>query len=64
VSAIQGKGCLAICVFVNDDCSEPVIAKLAAFGVKLIMMLNRKLHQAYMRNKNGQYVLDGLVVRY
>jgi D-lactate dehydrogenase len=102
VSAIQAKGCLAICVFVNDDCSEPVIAKLAAFGVKLIalrcagfnnvdlaackkhkidvvrvpdysphavaehtialiMMLNRKLHQAYMRNKNGQYVLDGLV---
>jgi D-lactate dehydrogenase len=102
VSAIQAKGCLAICVFVNDDCSEPVIAKLAAFGVKLIalrcagfnnvdlaackkyqidvvrvpeysphavaehtialiLMLNRKLHQAYMRNKNGQYVLDGLV---
>lgn len=102
VSAIQAKGCLAICVFVNDDCSEPVIAKLAAYGVKLIalrcagfnnvdlsackqhridvvrvpeysphavaehtvalmMMLNRKLHQAYMRNKNGQYVLDGLV---
>ena len=102
VSAIQAKGCLAICVFVNDDCSEPVIAKLAACGVKLIalrcagfnnvdlaackrheidvvrvpeysphavaehtiglmIMLNRKLHQAYMRNKNGQYVLDGLV---
>ena len=102
VSAIQAKGCLAICVFVNDDCSAPVIAKLAALGVKLIalrcagfnnvdleackqhkidvvrvpeyspyavaehtialmMMLNRKLHQAYMRNKNGQYVLDGLV---
>jgi len=102
VSAIQAKGCLAICVFVNDDCSEPVIAQLAVYGVKLIalrcagfnnvdleackqhkidvvrvpeysphavaehtialmMMLNRKLHQAYMRNKNGQYVLDGLV---
>ena len=102
VSAIQAKGCLAVCVFVNDDCSEPVIAKLAAYGVKLIalrcagfnnvdleackkynidvvrvpeysphavaehtialmMMLNRKLHQAYMRNRNGQYVLDGLV---
>jgi D-lactate dehydrogenase len=102
VSAIQAKGCLAICVFVNDDCSEPVIAKLADCGVKLIalrcagfnnvdlaackqhkidvvrvpeysphavaehtiglmMMLNRKLHQAYIRNKNGQYVLDGLV---
>jgi len=102
VSAIQAKGCLAVCVFVNDDCSEPVIAKLATYGVKLIalrcagfnnvdlkackkhkidvvrvpeyspyavaehtialmMMLNRKLHQAYMRNRNGQYVLDGLV---
>ena len=102
VSAIQAKGCLAVCVFVNDECSEPVIAKLAAYGVKLIalrcagfnnvdleackmhnidvvrvpeysphavaehtiglmMMLNRKLHQAYMRNRNGQYVLDGLV---
>lgn len=102
VSAIQAKGCLAVCVFVNDECNEPVIAKLAAYGVKLIalrcagfnnvdleackkhkidvvrvpeyspyavaehtialmMMLNRKLHQAYMRNKNGQYVLDGLV---
>ncbi len=102
VSAIQAKGCLAVCIFVNDECSEPVIAKLAACGVKLIalrcagfnnvdldackkhkidvvrvpeyspyavaehtvalmMMLNRKLHQAYMRNRNGQYVLDGLV---
>jgi D-lactate dehydrogenase len=102
VSAIQAKGCLAVCVFVNDECNEPVVAKLAAFAVKLIalrcagfnnvdlaackkhkidvvrvpeyspyavaehtvalmMMLNRKLHQAYMRNKNGQYVLDGLV---
>ena len=102
VSVIQAKGCLAVCVFVNDECNEPVIAKLAAYGVKLIalrcagfnnvdleackkykidvvrvpeyspyavaehtvalmMMLNRKLHQAYMRNKNGQYVLDGLV---
>lgn len=102
VSASQAQGCLAICVFVNDDCSAPVIAQLAASGVKLIalrcagfnnvdlgackqhgidvvrvpeysphavaehtvaliMMLNRKLHQAYMRNRNGQYVLDGLV---
>ena len=102
LSAIQAKGCLAICVFVNDDCGEAVIAQLAALGVKLIalrcagfnnvdlaacqkhnidvvrvpaysphavaehsialmMMLNRKLHQAYMRNRNGQYVLDGLV---
>lgn len=102
VSAIQARGCLAVCVFVNDDCSDPVIAKLASYGVKLLalrcagfnnvdleackkhkidvvrvpeyspyavaehtialmMMLNRKLHQAYMRNKNGQYVLDGLV---
>ncbi|MBF7071951.1 2-hydroxyacid dehydrogenase [Glaciecola sp. MH2013] len=102
LSAIQAKGCLAVCVFVNDDCSAPVIERLAMLGVKLIalrcsgynnvdldacaakgidvvrvpeyspyavaehtvalmLMLNRKLHQAYMRNKNGQYVLDGLV---
>jgi D-lactate dehydrogenase len=102
ISVIQASGCLAICVFVNDDCSAPIIEKLALMGVKLIalrcagfnnvdldackqhqidvvrvpeyspyavaehtialiMMLNRKLHQAYMRNRNGQYVLDGLV---
>ncbi len=102
VSVAQAKGCLAICVFVNDDCSEAVIERLAGFGVKIIalrcagynnvdlaacekhqidvvrvpeyspyavaehsvalmLMLNRKLHRAYMRNRNGQFVLDGLV---
>jgi D-lactate dehydrogenase len=102
LSAIQAKGCLAVCIFVNDDCGADVVEKLAFMGVKLIalrcegynnvdleaceqfgihvvrvpeyspyavaehavalmLMLNRKLHKAYMRNQNGQYVLDGLV---
>ncbi|GBL03739.1 D-isomer specific 2-hydroxyacid dehydrogenase, NAD-binding protein [Glaciecola sp. KUL10] len=34
---------------------------VAEHSVALMMMLNRQLHKAYMRNRAGQYVLDGLV---
>jgi D-lactate dehydrogenase len=30
-------------------------------AVALMLMLNRQLHKAYMRNRAGQYILDGLV---
>jgi D-lactate dehydrogenase len=33
---------------------------VAEHTVALIMMLNRKLHQAYMRNRAGSFVLEGL----
>ena len=34
---------------------------VAEHAVALMLMLNRKLHRAYLRNKSGQFVLDGLV---
>lgn len=34
---------------------------VAEHTVALIMMLNRKLHRAYLRNSTGQFVLEGLV---
>jgi D-lactate dehydrogenase len=34
---------------------------VAEHTVALMLMLNRKLHRAYLRNREGQFVLDGLV---
>lgn len=91
----------AICVFVNDDASAPVLAELASRGVKLIALrcsgfnnvdlnaaadlnirivrvpaysphavaehavglilaLNRKIHRAHNRVREGNFALDGL----
>ncbi len=33
---------------------------VAEFTVALMLMLNRKLHQAYARNRSGNFVLEGL----
>ena len=33
---------------------------VAEFTVALMMMLNRRLHHAYMRNRSGNFVLEGL----
>jgi D-lactate dehydrogenase len=92
----------AVCVFVNDTLSAPVLETLAAFGVKLIALrcagfnnvdlataarlgqtvvrvpaysphavaehavalilgLNRKIHRAYNRVREGNFSLDGLL---
>lgn len=34
---------------------------VAEHTVALMLMLNRKLHRAYMRNHSGQFILEGLV---
>lgn len=34
---------------------------VAEHSVALMLMLNRNLHRAYLRNRSGQFVLDGLV---
>ncbi len=33
---------------------------IAEFTVALMLMLNRRLHHAYLRNRSGNFVLDGL----
>lgn len=94
--------CQAVCVFVNDQVSEEVIAALAETGVRtialrcagfnnvnlkaaaehdmqvvrvpaysphavaehtvgLILSLNRKLHKAYLRVREGDFRLNGLL---
>ena len=99
--AFFDAGCKVVCIFVNDEAHERVIARLAELGVELIalrcagfnhvdleacqkygmsvvrvpaysphavaehtvalmLMLNRHLHQAYLRNRAGAFVLDGL----
>jgi D-lactate dehydrogenase len=96
------SGAPAVCVFVNDDVSAPVIAALAAGGTRcialrcagfnnvdlaaaaahgitvvrvpayspnavaehtlaLILSLNRHIHRAYNRVRDGNFALDGLV---
>ena len=95
-------GAVAICAFVNDDLSRPVLEKLAGMGVRLvalrcagfnqvdlataeklgltiarvpayspyavaehtmalILSLNRKIHRAYNRVREGNFALDGLL---
>ncbi len=95
-------GAPAVCVFVNDDVSAPVIEALAAGGTRcvalrcagfnnvnldaaerhgitvvrvpayspnavaehtiaLILALNRRIHRAYNRVRDGNFSLDGLV---
>lgn len=95
-------GSAAVCVFVNDDLSAPVVAALAAGGTRcialrcagfnnvdlvaasdhgitvvrvpayspnavaehtlaLILSLNRRIHRAYNRVRDGNFSLDGLV---
>lgn len=34
---------------------------VAEHAVALMLMLNRNLHRAYLRNRSGQFILDGLV---
>jgi D-lactate dehydrogenase len=100
-TASAAAGCKVVCIFVNDEAHEPVIARLAELGVELIalrcagfnnvdleacrkygisvvrvpaysphavaehtvalmLMLNRHLHQAYLRNRAGAFILEGL----
>ena len=100
-TASAAAGCKVVCIFVNDEAHESVIARLAELGVELIalrcagfnnvdleacrkygisvvrvpaysphavaehtvalmLMLNRHLHQAYLRNRAGAFILDGL----
>jgi D-lactate dehydrogenase len=95
-------GCQAVCAFVNDDLSAPVLEVLAEFGVQLIALrcagfnqvdlkaaqrlglitlrvpaysphavaehalallltLNRQIHRAYNRVRDGNFALDGLL---
>jgi len=92
----------AVCAFVNDDLSAPVLTELARIGVKaivmrcagfnnvdieaskklglkvmrvpayspeavaehaiaLIMTLNRRMHKAYLRTRDANFSLEGLV---
>ncbi|WP_040492628.1 2-hydroxyacid dehydrogenase [Ilumatobacter nonamiensis] len=96
------QGADAVCIFVNDDASEPVLEALANGGTKivalrcagfnnvdldaagrlgitvvrvpsyspnavaehtiaLILSLNRHIHRAYNRVRDGNFALDGLV---
>ncbi len=95
-------GAEAVCVFVNDDASAPVLERLAGLGVRflvlrsagfnhvdveaahrlgvrlarvprysphavaehalaLILALDRKIHRAYARVREGNFALDGLL---
>lgn len=96
------EGSPVVCAFVNDNLSEPVLERLAAYGVRLISLrsagfnnidlvaaerlgitvarvpaysphavaehtmaiilaLNRKIHRAYNRVREGNFALDGLL---
>ena len=101
-TAVLADGFGAVCAFVNDDLSAPVLEALAERGVRLVLMrcagfnnldveaaerlgiavgrvpaysphsvaehtvgmmlaLNRKLHRAYNRVREGNFALDGLL---
>jgi D-lactate dehydrogenase len=101
-TAALASGHEAVCVFVNDDLSAPVVTELAAMGVRfaalrsagynhvdlaataaagmrvahvpgyspyavaehalgLILTLNRHIHRAYNRVREGNFSLEGLI---
>lgn len=101
-TAVLARDADAVCVFVNDDVSEPVLEALSAGGtatvalrcagfnnvdleaarrlgitvvrvpsyspnavaehtIALILSLNRHIHRAYNRVRDGNFALDGLV---
>jgi D-lactate dehydrogenase len=96
------QGFDAVCAFVNDDLSQPVLNKLDEFGIKIVAMrcagfnnvditaakelgitvvrvpayspeaiaehsialmmsLNRRIHKAYLRTRDANFSLEGLV---
>jgi len=100
-TAPLAAGCAAVCLFVNDDASAPVLEQLAGLGVHyialrsagfnqvdvaaarrlgirvarvpayspyavaehtvaLMLALNRKIHRAHNRVREGNFSLDGL----
>jgi len=102
ITAALADGRDAVCCFVNDDLSRPVLERLAAGGTRLVALrcagynhvdldaaqalgltvarvpaysphavaehavglvlsLNRKIHRAYNRVRDGNFALDGLV---
>ena len=101
-TAKLAHGCDAVCAFVNDDLSQPVLSELADLGIKtvamrcagfnnvdiyaakslnikvlrvpayspqavaehsiaLMMTLNRRIHKAYLRTRDANFSLEGLV---
>lgn len=101
-TARLAEGAEAVCLFVNDDASAPVVAELKALGVRLIALrsagfnhvdlaaaadagiavarvpaysphavaehtvalmltLNRHIHRAWTRVREGNFLLDGLM---
>jgi len=101
-SAVLAEGSDAVCAFVNDDLSAPVVERLAEVGVRmialrsagfnhvdleaaaaagitvarvpayspyavaehavaLILTLDRKIHRAHNRVREGNFALDGLL---
>ena len=101
-TVVLAEGCRAVCAFVDDDLSEPVLTALARLGVELVTLratgfnnvdltaadrlgltvmrvsgysphavaefsvglmlsLSRRLHRAYNRVREGNFLLDGLM---
>ena len=70
-NALLAQGADAVCIFVNDTADAGTIRQLAAMGVKLIavaehavalmLALNRKVHRAYWRTRDGNFSLHGLM---
>ena len=73
-NALLAQGADAVCIFVNDTADAGTIRQLAAMGVKLIALrcagfnnvalmlaLNRKVHRAYWRTRDGNFSLHGLM---
>lgn len=63
-SALAAAGFDAVCAFVNDDLSAPVLEALAGRGVgtvALMLALNRRIPRAANRVREGNFSLEGLL---
>ena len=73
-NVVLTQGVDAVCIFVNDTADAAVIDALVANGVPayspyavaeytlaLMLSLNRKIHRAYWRTRDGNFSLNGLM---
>ena len=73
-NVVLTQGMDAICIFVHDTADTAIIEQMAGYGVPayspyavaehavaLMLALNRKIHRAYWRTRDGNFALHGLM---
>ncbi|MEW6272632.1 MAG: 2-hydroxyacid dehydrogenase [Thermodesulfobacteriota bacterium] len=55
------RGFPAVCTFVNDELTAPILETLVEGGTRFVALRCRKIHRAHNRVREGNFALDGLL---